>query len=70
MTVEEKLPMPNVALSVRTVALTVLSLFLLILSTPAVAQSQTGPQQPVEIKVTAKRFEFDPRTITVQRASR
>src|SRR4030095_7762998 len=59
--------MPNVALRNRTLGLTVLALFLLILFTPAVAQSQTDPQQPVEIKVTAKQFEFDPRTITVQK---
>src|SRR5258705_217829 len=66
MTVEESLPMPNVALCVRTVALTALSLFLPILFIPAIAQGQTNPQ-PVEIKVTAKRFEFDPSTITVQK---
>src|SRR5262249_50696670 len=60
--------MPNVTLHVRTVAFTMLSLFLLILIyLPAVAQSQSDPQQPVEIKVTAKRFEFDPSTITVQK---
>ena len=57
--------MPNVALSSRTLTLT---LFLLILLfAPDVAQSQPDPQQPVEIKVTAKRFEFDPPTITVQK---
>ena len=59
--------MPNVALRDRTLGLTVLALFMLILFTPAVAQSQIDPQQPVEIKVTAKQFEFDPRTITVQK---
>src|SRR5258705_13764074 len=67
MTVEEKLPMSNVALRDRPFALTVLSLFLLILSIPTIPRSQTDPKQPVEIKVTAKRFEFDPPTITVQK---
>jgi cytochrome c oxidase subunit 2 len=59
--------MPNVALRDRTLGLTVLALFLLILFIPAVAESQTDPKQPVEIKVTAKQFEFAPRTITVQK---
>src|SRR5712692_10440272 len=31
------------------------------------ASAQNNPRQPVEIKVTARRFEFDPRTITVQK---
>src|SRR5713226_6726922 len=31
------------------------------------ASGQNNPRQPVEIKVTARRFEFDPRTITVQK---
>src|SRR5712692_7060169 len=31
------------------------------------ASAQNNPQQPVEIKITARRFEFDPRTITVQK---
>jgi len=31
------------------------------------AQSQTDTQSPVEIKITAKQFEFDPHTITVQK---
>ena len=42
---------------------------LLILFTPLCAQTnpQSDPQQPLEIKITARRFEFDPRTITVQK---
>ena len=59
--------MPNCALRNRTLILAVLSPFLLILSCVPAAQSQTDPLQPVEIKVTARRFEFDPRTITVQK---
>src|SRR5258708_13348895 len=44
----------------------VLSLILLaLLYGPA--SGQNNPRQPVEIKVTARRFEFDPRTITVQK---
>ena len=31
------------------------------------ANAQNTPTQPVEIKVTARRFEFEPRTITVQK---
>jgi len=38
---------------------------LTLLCAPAIAQSNT--QQPVEIRITAKQFEFDPRTITVQK---
>ena len=33
----------------------------------APAHAQSNPQQPVEIKITAKQFEFDPRTITVEK---
>jgi plastocyanin len=29
--------------------------------------AQSNPQQPTEIKITARRFQFDPRTITVQK---
>jgi cytochrome c oxidase subunit 2 len=44
-------------------------LLLLPLTTTLYAQTQTqqDAQQPVEIKVTARKFEFDPRTITVQK---
>src|SRR5215831_7471342 len=48
----------------------VLALFLpfwLILIYAPTARSQTNSQPPVEIKVVAKKFEFDPRTITVQK---
>src|SRR5438477_11315771 len=38
---------------------------LTMLCAPAHAQSNT--QQPVEITITAKQLEFDPRTITVQK---
>src|SRR6266567_4378201 len=38
---------------------------LTLLCAPAIAQSNT--QQPVEVRITAKQFEFDPRTITVQK---
>ena len=33
----------------------------------AQAHAQSNPQQPVEIRIIAKQFEFDPRTITVQK---
>jgi cytochrome c oxidase subunit II len=44
----------------------VLPVWLVLLYAPA-ARSQTNPQTPVEIKVIARKFEFDPRTVTVQK---
>ncbi|HYW71005.1 MAG TPA: DUF5777 family beta-barrel protein [Pyrinomonadaceae bacterium] len=41
--------------------------FWLILTYAPAARSQTNSPPPVEIKVVAKKFEFDPRTITVQK---
>ena len=43
-----------------------LPLWLILLYAPA-ARSQTNPQAPVEIKIVARKFEFDPRTVTVQK---
>src|SRR5260370_42318723 len=50
------------------------SLLILVLLSPALltllcapAHAQSSQQQPVEIRITAKQFEFDPRTITVQK---
>jgi len=43
-----------------------LSLFLLVLL-GGIANGQNSPTQPLEIKVTARRFEFDPHSITVQK---
>jgi cytochrome c oxidase subunit 2 len=60
--------MINIALSFRTVIVAVLASWLLMLSFgPAAAQSPTDPQKPVEINVTARKFEFDPHTITVHK---
>src|SRR5215831_6686775 len=42
-------------------------LWLMALCAASPAQSQTDTQSPVEIKITAKQFEFDPHTITVQK---
>src|SRR2546423_935556 len=50
------------------------SLLIFVLLSPALltmlcapAHAQSNAQQPVEIRITAKQFEFDPRTITVQK---
>src|SRR3989442_12953409 len=50
------------------------SLLIFVLLSPALltllcapAHAQRNPHQPVEIRITAKQFEFDPRTITVQK---
>ena len=63
--------MPNALSSVLRDRLSVLAVLspicLVLLSVPHNVKCQTNPQQPVEIKVTAKQFEFDPRTITVQK---
>lgn len=49
-----------------------LLLFFLFAATAANAPAQTTPEpgQPVEIRVTARRFEFDPKTITVEQGQR
>ena len=59
--------MPSVVAQHHATTLKLFSLVWLILFIPAVVWSQTDPQPPVEIKVTAKRFTFDPATITVQK---
>ena len=51
----------------QSLVLALLLPFWLILLYAAVARSQTNPRTPVEIKIVAKKFEFDPRTITVQK---
>jgi cytochrome c oxidase subunit 2 len=43
-----------------------LSFWLILLYAPT-SRSQTNSQPPVEIKIVARKFEFDPRTITVQK---
>jgi len=51
----------------QSLVLALLLPFWLILLYAPVARSQTNPQTPVEIKIIARKFEFDPRTITVQK---
>src|SRR5215471_13922997 len=50
-------------------SLLISGLFSAVLTTALCAQpeAQSSAQQPVEIKITARRFEFDPKTITVQK---
>src|SRR5580765_1942751 len=52
--------------SLRLLSAGAVSLILLMLLYGA-ASAQDNPAQPVEIKVTARRFQFDPSTITVQK---
>jgi len=68
LTVEEKVSMANmICLGLGRPRLLIFGLLSSALLLCAQAQAQSDPLQPIEIRITARRFEFDPRTITVQK---